>query len=268
MSEENWLYKGNLISQAKAETLYFDSKLEKVLDLKNKGQLFVEEYHTSMDIITPPLNFNSFQKYTDDRLSSANPKIYIIDLDEILVTVDKCITNYCRLIEKQIGETEKIFLSAPYFLAPEIDRTVFIFAPQAFFCFNFKNYYKKKRQIIIGEDNNWERPEADYIIDKTKVRELLGRGFDSANDRDVNIFIANILFFKWGPPQPPQIPNIHINSISQTKLIAIASSIKKEFKWNDKARRFLSNIFGQLIESYDSEYKPIRFNTNTMYRGM
>jgi hypothetical protein len=268
---EHPFYNGDYIAQAKAEINYFSLEIEKSLNLKQKGEEFRPVLSTSAmnQLEWPVYNIYYFQKYTDEKLSSANPIVYISDLDEIFLKAEECISNYCQLIEKQIYETEQFYTRYSLGNITPEDRESYIFMIQANFCFKFLNYYKIKRKLIMaGKDNFGENPDIDYIQDKLEVKKLLGKAFEGVSDNYLSTFISHILFFKYGGEPPKELPKIHLIGVSQRDLIKICKGIIKRYNWDSNGRDHLSKIFGKLIERYDEKYTPITYKKETIRKNI
>lgn len=266
---DNPIYSGNYLAQAKAEIDQFRLILDLIQIQKTEGQEYDQGNRTQMDLNSFPLySFHHFQKYTEERLSSAHPKTVLSELDEIYISTQKCISQYCQIIEKKITETEKIFKENAFYNSQNLAVNDLIFFKQARFCFLIKDYYRNIQKLFGLENTMSEKQtDIDYIKDVEKVREILGKDFDDAIEKSLEIFIDHILFYKYGKSKPQKMPDIHIHSLSQRDLIKIGKAIIKKFEWNSKARRYIADIFGQLIYRFDN-FKPVRYNSDTIYKGL
>lgn len=266
---DNPIYNGDYIAQAKDEINQFISILDSIQLKKGAGQEFEHGNRISMDLPSfPSYSFPHFQKFTDEKLSSANPQIYITDLDAIYLLIQKCISTYCQIIEKQISETEKIFAENAYYNTQDTDLNDLIYFKQAKFCFLINNYYRSKRKMVDVSNNNMDgNQDVDYILDKVMVRELLGKAFDQIPDNNIDIFISHILYFKYHTDPIKKIPIIHLVGVSQRDLIKICKQICLKFNWDGSGRDHLSIVFGKLIYRIE-EYKLITYNAKTIRQNI
>ena len=266
---DNPFYNGDYIAQAKAEIIHFMAILDSIQKQKAKGLEYDHGNRLSMDIPSfPSYSFHHFKKFTDEKLSSANPIIYITDLDEIYSLLQKCISKYCQIIESQIPETEKVFAEFACNKNQANTLANLIYFEQAYFCFLIKNYYVGKRKLFEGSLENVDKYlDLDYFRDKEEVREILGNSFDEIADKNVDIIISHILFYKYGGDKPAEIPVIHLVGVSQRKLIDICIEIVEKYNWDHAGRKHLSVIFGALIHKYEN-YSPVTYNKNTILKNM
>lgn len=266
---DNPTYNGDYIAQAKAEVKIFMLILEETERQKAQGFKYEHGNTTPLDLPSfPSFSFPHFQKYTDEKLSSSNPKIYISDLDELYLDLQNCISKYCLIIEKQISETEKIFAENAFYNNQNPDLSNLIFFRIAQYCFRIKDYYRRKRKLVDATNNDFEgNQDADYFLDKDEIRKLLGSAFDQISDNKVDIFISHILFYKYGGNKPKEIPDMHLVGVSQRDLILICKAIIKNLKLGSGGRFHLSEVFGELIYKYEN-YQPVKYNKETIRKNI
>ena len=266
---DNPFFNGDYIAQAKAEITQFMAILNSIQKQKAEGLEYDHGNRLSMDVPSfPSYSFHHFQKFTDEKLSSANPQIYITDLDAIYLLIQKCISTYCQIIEKQISETEKNFAKNAFYNNQDTDLNDLIYFQQAQFCFLINNYYRSKRKMVdVSINNNDGNQDVDYILDKVMVRELLGKAFDQIPDNNIDIFISHILYFKYHTDPIKEIPIIHLVGVSQRDLIKICKEICLKFNWDGSGRDHLSIVFGKLIDRIE-EYKLITYNAKTIRQNI
>jgi hypothetical protein len=267
---DNPLYNGDYIAQAKAEIIRFSLLLDESLKKKKSPQGFEYMQVANMDISNyPTYNFGYFQKYTDEKLASANPNIYIVDLDEIYVITNKCISKYCQLIEKTSIETEKYFASLIINMGimDTDNRKIYIFIMQTKFCFQFNKYYKQKRGLV---NNTVLEPvesemSADFMSNKNEIREILGDAFKNISETRTNDFIDHILSYKYSIAAT-EFPIIVLD-ISQGKLIQLIRKIRKDLNFDKRSRRHFVDIFSKIITHYENK-KPVYFKKATIDKNL
>jgi len=266
---DNPFYNGDYIAQAKAEITHFMAILDSIKKQKDDGLEYDHGNRLSMDVPSfTSYSFHHFKKFTDEKLSSANPKIYITDLDEIYILLQKCISTYCQIIERQIPETEKVFAEFAYNKNQANALANLIYFEQAYFCFLINNYYRSKRKMVDVPINNIDgNQDVDYILDKVMVRELLGKAFDQIPDNNIDIFISHILYFKYHTDPIKEIPIIHLVGVSQRDLIKICKEICLKFNWDGSGRDHLSIVFGKLIDRIE-KYTLITYNEDTIRKNI
>ncbi len=137
------MFAGDRIAQAKSEISQFKLLLKNTATPTKKAEI-TEVKFIPRDIVGPTYNFITFQKYMDEKLSSANSDIYLSDLDEIYHLANECLSNYYKLHDKKQPEVMKDFTKAMEEGKPLDVNKNYKFEKQAMFCYNIYQYYQKK----------------------------------------------------------------------------------------------------------------------------
>ena len=265
---DNPFYNGDYIAQAKAEITHFMAILDSIQKRKTEGLEYDHGNRLSMDVPSfTSYSFHHFKKFTDEKLSSANPIIYIADLDDLLIVADQCISQYCRIIGKTIVETEQFYLSN--INVKLFDIKTYIYFNQANFCFQVAKYYKRKRNLLLK--NNTEKGEitqqADYILDKNIVIEFLGPALNGANDDIIDFIVSHILFLKYRDLVLSQKYPLFKFKISQNKLCIRLGKLRTRLLFDQDSRSYLANLFS-LIPQTEFNGKYTFLTKDSLYRGM
>jgi len=246
------IYNGDFISQAMNEINRFNLMLDSSLELKSDKKEFNLMPGSRMDISSfPEYSFGHFKKYTDEKLSSINPDIYISDLDEIHTAVVKCITKYSHLIGKTISQTEQYFSSRFLGQTNSTDPHLYIYFLQASFCFKFINYYPKKRLLVSRKENmvGSPLPGADYDGDKRIIIELLGTALRGATDPVLDFITLQMLYLKYPDMPLPEKYPVFKFKVSQNELCRRLSRIREEFDWGQESRKYLAELFSKIPQT-------------------
>ena len=264
------LYNGDYIAQAIDEINSFSLLLDTSLKLKRNGEEFRPVERIFMDHNDwPTYNFNYFQKYTNEKLSSSNPLIYIPDLDEILISVDQCISKYCQLIEKTISETENFYLAFSKWNQESIDSSFYIYHLQVNFCFQFVKYYKRKRNLILKNQspNGDITDRSDYILDKGIVIELLAPALVGANNHTIDFIVSHILYLKYQNLNLIEKYPVFKFKISQNELCKRLGKLRTKLNFGPESRKILAEFFSQIPQTENNgTYTYLTYES--LHRGM
>jgi len=244
-----------------AELKGFNKKVLELLKKQKEGEAltFPSGYSDgswiSFDII-------GLLAYADDKLSSANPKIYLMNLVDLMGEVRMCLSNYCTLINK----SENLIAKELY----EFENSDFKkqypnpFYSESKFCIKYKEYYTKKNALfedtqykIAGNDANLK-----FDSDKMTLLSLLQEEIPTLTNDKLDYLCDCILHFSYGN-DIPEIQPVMALMITQNKLIELIKRIRKEFRFGPSSREYLADLFAKIPESFSSR-EPIFYNKRTI----
>lgn len=258
------LYRGDYIAQSLAEVNAFNRLLIDYIKKKEAGEELIFpsfRYPSDYD------NFNmiALATYADEKLSVANPSVYISNLDELMQAVSKCLQNYCVLLDVQ----ETVIKQAMLDFKPTLENNQkyeYPFYEESLFLIRFKEYYIKKRNLFLSissspdnDEDNAEQPTRDGAI----LLKILSETITSLSTDKLQIICDHILYHKYGKPYPEEMPDLALN-LEQNKLIQMIRKIIEKLNLVT-SRKFLADLFSKIPHSYIN-LKAKYYNYNTIYK--
>lgn len=264
------LYNGDYIAQTKNELLYFKAELDNSIKKKAEGMELIIKRKSS-DFTWPRYNFAYVQKYVDEKLASNNPKIYLVDLDEVMKLVNLCLLKYSKLVNKSVRDLNDILLVDFSFdeERPTVLINQILFKTEIKFCLHLKEYYLKKRKLLnfeIPSLANDAELEAQIILDQEILFDILSGTLEAISDNNLIFLRDYILNCKYGKPVEDIIPVMAL-TISQTKLIQMITKVRKELNLEPSSRNYLADLFSMIPKTYIKQ-KPQKYNRDSIYKKM
>lgn len=267
---DNPAFNGDYIAQTKVELDLFEAELNTCLHDKAEGKelKFKRKYN---DFAFPFYSFAYVQKYLDEKLASYNPKIYIIDLDEIMENNTRCILKYAKIFNMTNKELNSII---PVGFSFDIDGQyvqpkIVPFNSEIKFCLQLNNYYLKKRKYLNFE--NLSHPNAtdsatQFDLDKEALLNILSETITTLSEDKLLLLCDHILHNKYGNSIQGNMPILALN-IKQSKLIEMVDRIREELKLQPSSREYLADLFSKIPKEFIDQ-KPYYYTRGTIYSKM
>lgn len=263
MGRTNPRFEGDYIAQSIAEVNGFNQKLLELINKKAKGEEVTftsKHYYIEWDTF----NIVPVRIYADEKLSSANPKVYVSDLDDLMIAVNKCLHNYTVLVNK----SEKDIRQALHDYAPTLENNEvykFPFYLESKFCFDFKEYYLKKRKLVdyeIEDNENIRESGQEFYDDRDKVFNILREYIEEVSDENLAKLSESIIHYKHGNQIPDKYPVMAL-LITQSSLAKMIKKIRRDLNLDRSSGEYLANLFSEIPRKY-VKGKPEYYNKEVL----
>ena len=262
MSRPNPRYSGDYFAQSLAEVKGFNRQLQELLKKKAEG-LVLSFPEIILYLEYDYLNIVEVIKYAKEKLSVANPSIYVSEFDELMLGVKNCLIDYCNLIDKSEKDIANELDSFHYSDYSEPYKNPFYI--QSNFCIEFKKAYLKIRNSLRSKDNIEDDDmdfQAQILLDEDTLLNILKETLTQVSEKNLQI-ICHCIIYKQEFPITVGESNIALE-VRQGVLITMIKKIRKELNLTKNSRAPLSELFGSIPRTYING-KPKYYNVNTIY---